>query len=87
MIITIEALFIKDNNIAGESLDEWRQSPSELAVTGRHHNHYLWLLTQSYSAIPKDSRMQAEAMSIWYPKERPDLKMIHDENNFLTDDE
>ena len=24
---------------------------------------------------------------MWYPKERPDLKMIHDENNVLTDDE
>ena len=24
---------------------------------------------------------------MWYPKERADLKMIHDENNVLTDDE
>ena len=24
---------------------------------------------------------------VWYPKERGDLKMIHDENNVLTDDE
>ena len=23
----------------------------------------------------------------WYPKERGDLKMIHDENDVLTDDE
>ena len=22
---------------------------------------------------------------MWYPKERPDLKMIHDENNVLPD--
>ena len=24
---------------------------------------------------------------MWYPKERSDFKMIHDENNVLTDDE
>ena len=24
---------------------------------------------------------------MWYPKERADLKMIHDENDVLTDDE
>ena len=24
---------------------------------------------------------------MWYPKERADLKMIHDENNVLTGDE
>ena len=24
---------------------------------------------------------------MWYPKEGPDLKMIHNENNVLTDDE
>ena len=26
-------------------------------------------------------------MFVWYPKEREDLKMIHNENNVLTDDE
>ena len=27
------------------------------------------------------------AIFVWYPKERADLKMIHDENNVLMDDE
>ena len=27
------------------------------------------------------------AIFVWYPKERGDLTMIHDENNVLTDDE
>ena len=26
-------------------------------------------------------------MLVWYPKEREDIKMIHDENNLLTTDE
>ena len=44
-------------------------------------------MTKSYSAIPKTLRRQAKAIFAWYPKERADLKMIHDENNVLTDDE
>ena len=32
-------------------------------------------------------RRQAKAIFVWYPKERGDLKMIHDENDVLTDDE
>ena len=30
---------------------------------------------------------QAEAIFVWSPKERADLKIIHDENNVLMDDE
>ena len=59
----------------------------ELVISGRHRDHYLWLLTQSYSAVPKILRRQAEAIFTWYPKERGYFKMIHDENDFLTDDE
>ena len=54
---------------------------------GRHHNHYLWLLTQSYSDIPRNLRRLSRDLPIWYPKERTDLKMIHYENRVLTDDE
>ena len=82
-----ETLFIIDDIIADESLDKKRQSLLELAISGRHRNHYLWLLTQSYCVIPKNLRRQAKAIFVWYPKERADLKMIHDENNVLTDDE
>ena len=42
---------------------------------------------QSCSPIPKNSRRQAKAIIVWYSKDRVDLKMIHDENNVLTDDE
>ena len=43
------------------------------------------MLTQSYSAILKN--LQAKTIFVWYPKEREDLKMIHYENDVLTDDE
>ena len=81
-----ETLFIIDDIIADERLDKRRQSLLELPISGRHCGHYLWLLTQSYSAIPKNLRRQAMAIFVWYPKERVDLKMIHGENSVLTDD-
>ena len=83
----LEILFIIDDIIANESLGKRRQPLLELYISGRHRGHYLWLLTQSYSAIPKNLRRQAKAIFVWYPKERGDLKMIHDENDVLTDDE
>ena len=58
----------------------------DLSISGRHRGYYLWLLTQSYSAVPKNLR-QTRALFMWYPKERGDLKTIHDENDVLTDDE
>ena len=83
----LEALFIIDDIIADEGLDKKRQPLLELAISGRHCNHYLWLLTQSYSAIPKNLRRQTKAIFVWYLKEKADLKMIHDKNNVMMDDE
>ena len=37
--------------------------------------------------IPKNLRRQDKAVFLWYPKEREDLKAIHEENDVLTDDE
>ena len=48
-----EVLFTIDDIIANESVDKRRQPLLELAISGRHRGHYLRLLTQSYTAIPK----------------------------------
>ena len=45
------------------------------------------VLTQSYTAIPKNLRRVSKAIFVWYQKERADLKTIHDENVVLTDNE
>ena len=82
-----EVLFTIDDIIANESVDKRRQPLLELAISGRHRGHYLWLLTQSYTAIPKNLRRQAKAIFVRYPKKRGDPKIIHGENDVLTDDE
>ena len=83
----LEVLFIIDDIIANKDLDKRRQPLLKLSTSGRHRGHYLWLLTQSYKGIPKKLREQAKAIFVWYPKARIDLKMTHDENDVITDNE
>ena len=83
----LEVLFIIDDIIANESLDKGRQPLLELSMSVRHRGHYLWLLTQSYTVVSKNLRRQAKTIFVWYPKERGDLKAIHEENDVLTDNE
>ena len=87
LLRSLEVLFIIDDIIANENLDKRRQPLLQLSVSDRHRGRYLWLLTQLYFAIPKNLRKQAKAVFLWYPKERADLKAIHDENDVLADDE
>ena len=87
MLRFFEVLFIIDDIIANKDLDKRRLPVLELAISGKHRGHYLWLLTQSYKGIPKKLKEQAKAIFVWYRKARIELKMIHDENNVLTDDE
>ena len=79
LLSRLETLFIIDSIIADESLDKKGWSLLELAIWGTHHEHYLWLLKQSYSATLKDLRRHAKPIFAWYPKEKADLKMIYDE--------
>ena len=61
-------LFLIDDIIADETLDKRCQPLLELAISGRHRGHSLWLLTQSYSAIPNNIRRQVKMLYIWYPE-------------------
>ena len=83
----LEVLFILNDIIANKDLDKRRTPLLDLSISGRYRGHYLWLLTQSYKGIPKKLRDQVKAILVWYPKAKIGLKMIHDENDVLTDDE
>ena len=78
-----KTLFLTDDIIADETLDERRQPLLELAISGRHRAHLLWLLTQSYAAVPNNIRRQAKMIYIWYPKNRTDLNAIYEENDII----
>ena len=87
LLVGEETLFIIDDCIADESLDKRRQPLLELAISGRHHNHTLWLLTQSYTAIPKNLRRQKKQLFMWYPNERSDFKLADEETNVISQSE
>ena len=76
-------LFLIDDIIADETLDKHHPPLLGLAIPGRHRGHSLWLLTQSYTAIPNNIRRQAKMLYIWYPKNRTDLNTIHEENDII----
>ena len=76
-----------DDIIADETLDKRRQPLLELAISGRHRGHSLWLLTQSYTVIPNNIRRQAKMLYVWYPKNRTDLNTIHEENDVIGPEE
>ena len=80
-------LFLIDDIIADEALNKRRQPLLELVISGRHRGHSLWLLTQSYTAVPNNIRRQAKMLYIWYPKNRTDLNTIHEENDVLEMEE
>ena len=83
LLVSDKTLFLIDDIIADETLHKHRQPLLELAISGRHRGHSLWLLTQSYTAIPNNIRRQAKMRYVWYPKNRTDLNTIHEENDVI----
>ena len=83
LLVGSVTLFLIDDVIASEALDKRRQPLLGLAISGRHRGHSLWLLTQSYTAIPNIIRGQAKMLYVWYPKNRTDLNTIHEDNDVI----
>ena len=82
-----KTLFLIDDIIANETLNKHRQPLLELTISGRHRAYSLWLLTQSYTAVPNNIRRQAKMLHVWYPKNRTDLNTIHEENDVIGQEE
>ena len=78
-----KTLFLIDDIIAGEILDKQRMPLLELAALGRHKGHLLWLLMQSYTAVPMNIWRQVKMLYFWHPKKQGDWYMIHEENNVI----
>ena len=78
-----KTLFLINDIIADETLNKCCQPLLELAILGRHRGHSLWLLAQSYTAIPNKIRREAKMLYVSYPKNRTDLNTIHEENDII----
>ena len=60
MLAGDKTLFLIDDIIVNETLNKRHQPLLELAISGRHRGHSLWLLTQSYTAVPNNILRQAK---------------------------
>ena len=78
-----KTLSLIDDTIADEALNKRHQPLLEMAISGRHRAHSLWLLTQSYTAVPNNIRRQAKMLYVWYPKNRTDLNVIQKDNDVI----
>ena len=87
MLTGSKTLFLIDDIIANEALDKRHQPLLGLAISGRHRGHSLWLLTQSYTAIPNNIRRQTKMLYVWYPENRTDLNTVHEENDVIETEE
>ena len=82
-----KTLFLIDDIIVDQTLNKRHQPLLELAISGRYKGHSLWLLTQSYTAVPNNIRRQAKMLYVRYPKNRTDLNTIHEENDVIGQEE
>ena len=78
-----KTLFLIDDIIPDEALNMRCQPQLGLAISGHHRANSLWLLTQSYTAVPKNVRRQAKMLHVWYPKNKTGLNSIHEENDVI----
>ena len=87
LLVGDKSLFLIDDIIVDETLDKCCQPLLELAISGRHRGHSLWLLTQTHTAVPNNIRRQAKMLYVWYPKNRTDQNTIHEENGIIGPEE
>ena len=74
-------LFIVDDMIADETLDKTRGALLDIAISERHREHFLWMLTQRYKKIAITVRDQLKQLFVWFPKNRHELELIIKEND------
>ena len=80
-----QTLFIIDDCSAEGEINKKRDALSELAFSGRHRNHSLWVLTQKYNSISKDVREQIKWLCLFFTKDRDSFEDYLRENDVVPD--
>ena len=65
-----QTLFIIDDCSAEVEINKKHDALSELALTGHHRNHSLWVLMQKYNSVSKDVREQIKWLCLFFTKDR-----------------
>ena len=78
-------MFIIDDCSAEGETNKKRDALPELAFSGRHRNHYLWVSTQKYNSVSKDVREQIKWLRLFFTKDRDSVEDCLRENDVVTD--
>ena len=78
-------MFIIGDCSAEGEINEKRDALSELAFSGRHRNHSLWVLTQKYNSISKDVREQIKWLCLFFTKDWDSFEDCLRENDIIPE--
>ena len=80
-----QTLFIIDDCSAEGEIKKKRDALKELAFSGRHRNHSLWVLMQKYNSVSKDMREQIKWLCLFFTKDRDSFEDCLRENDVIPD--
>ena len=80
-----QTLFIVDDCSAEGEINKKRDALSELAFSGCHCLHYLWVLSQKYNSVSKDLREQIKWLCSFFTKDRDSFEDCLRENDVIPD--
>ena len=80
-----QTLFLIDDCSAEGEINKKRDALSELAFSGRHRNHSLWVLKQKYNSVSKDVREQINWLCLFFTKDRDNFEDCLRENDVVPD--
>ena len=78
-------MFITDDCLAEGEINKKRDALSELAFSGRHRNHSLWVLMQKYNSVSNNVREQIKWLCLFFTKDRDSFEDCLRENDVIPD--
>ena len=80
-----QTLFVINDCSAEVEINKKRDALSELAFSGRHRNHSLWVLMKKYNSVSKDIREQIKWLCLFFLKDRDSFEDCLRENDVIPD--
>ena len=76
-------MYIIDDCSATKELTKRKDMLSQLALSGRHAEQSVWIISQRYISVLKDLREQAKWVCMFYTKDRDSFEYCLRENDVV----
>ena len=80
-----QTLFTINDCSAEDEINKKRDALSELAFSGHHRNHSLWILTQKYNSVSKDVCEKIKWFCLFFTKDRDSFEDCLREKDVIPD--